>query len=115
FNHTALGGGLSRRRLRPLSRRDRLVAIGLSLLQPLAARELPRRQRLLPVELESSPRGTCLRRSHLRIGLLDGGLLRRDLLPDALDRRLLSRNPFTRRVDGKPVIAVVDPSDDLAR
>ena len=93
---------------------DRLIAVGLRLLQRLSARRVARHQLVLPVEFQFGARGGCLRGNKLRPGLLDGGLLRRDLMRHPRDRRFLGRDLLARRIDRQPIIAVVDGGDHVA-
>ena len=98
----------------PLHGGVRLIAIGLRLLEELAARSLAHDQHLLPVELELHPRGRGLGGNELRLRLFDGGLLGGDLMADPADRCLLGRDLVARRIDREPVVAVVDRGDDIA-
>ena len=90
------------RRLRAVDRGVGLVAIGLRLLQGLLAGEFLRGKRLLAIEFELHPLGGGLCRNHLRLGLIDIGVLRHDLPADAVDGRLLGGDLFPRRVGGEP-------------
>ena len=93
---------------------DGLVAIGLRLLQRLLAGEFLRRQRLLSIEFQLHALGGGLRRNHLRLRLVDAGVLRHDLPADTVDGRLLGGDLFPRRVGGELVVAVVDGGDHVA-
>jgi hypothetical protein len=71
------------------NRGRRLIAGGLRLLERLAAGIILGGERLLPCELELGAGLSGLRRGKLCLGLIDGYCLRRDLLADAVDGRLL--------------------------
>ena len=93
---------------------DGLIAVCLRLLERLAARELVPGEGLLARELELGADRARLGGGELRIRLRDAGLLRGDLLADALDGRLLDRDVVARRLGRERVVAVVDARDDIA-
>ena len=93
---------------------DRLIAVGLGLLQELPARGVARDQLVLTNELQLRARGRRLRGDELGLGLLDGRLLGGDLMTDPADGRLLGGDLAARRIDREPIVAVVDGRDHVA-
>ena len=91
-----------------------LIAVGLRLLERLAAGVVACGEILLALELELGARRAGLRRDELRLRLVDGGLLGHDLLADAVDGRLLGGDVVARGLGGELVVAVVDARDHVA-
>ena len=103
------------RGLRALHAGDRLVAVGLRLFQQSGGSKRRCAASSFWRSSSSSMRvGRRLGGNELRPGLLDRSFLGRDLMADARDGRFLGRDFVARRIDGEPIVAVIDGGDHVA-
>ncbi len=100
--------------LRGLHLRDGLVVVGLRLLELLAAVDLAGGEILLALQFEVGARRARLGGCELRVGLVDGCLLRHHLLAETGDGRLLHGDVVLGRLHGQAIVAVVDAQQHVA-
>ena len=107
----------ARRRSRPAALFTAATAwsrSALRLLQRLPAGVFLAGQRLLALEFGLHAHLRGLRRDELRLGLLDRRLLRGDLPAEARDGGAAACRPCRARIDGQPIVAVIDAGDHVA-
>ena len=101
-------------RLRRLDGGGALIAAGFGHLERRARSKTLGAQFLLTIEVETRAFCRGVRRSQLRLRLLDRAFLRGDLAADAIDGGLLGRDPAPRSIDRDAIVAVVDLENDVA-